>query len=390
MRIGIDATCWQNNRGYGRYVRSLLSTVVRLDERNQYTLFLDAPNGHGEPLPPQAEVQHVSGSAPTVEAASAQGHRSLRDMWRMSRALSVRGFDLLFFPTVYSYVPVLSRARKVLMIMDVIAEKFPHLTVPSFSNRLFWNAKVAVGRRQADALVTLSDHSRAGIVEHFRVVPDRVHVVGAASDPVFRHLDDPRPTPHLTALGLGDSGRTVAYVGGFSPHKNLGTLVTAFAEVAARPEFADVRLALVGEYRKEVFHSHSGAIRAQVDRLGLAERVVFTGYLPDEEVVVLLNRATVLALPSLLEGFGLPAVEAAACGCPVLATTASPLPRLLDEGGRFIDPLDGPGWAQAMAEVLSSSSLRQRMSAAALEASRHLTWEAAARQLLAVFDHVVA
>src|SRR5437868_15155127 len=118
MRIGVDATCWNNNRGYGRYVRSLLSNLVRLDNRNQYTFLIDTPNS-GEPFPTQAEVRHVSASAPTVEAASAQGHRSIRDMWRMSRAVSDRGFDLVFFPTVYSYVPVLSRARKVLMIMDV-------------------------------------------------------------------------------------------------------------------------------------------------------------------------------------------------------------------------------------------------------------------------------
>jgi glycosyltransferase involved in cell wall biosynthesis len=388
VRIAVDATCWQNNRGYGRYARSLLGTLVRLDTRNQYTFLLDGANGHEQTLPPQAEVRRVGASVPTVEAASANGHRSVGDMWRMSRAASARGFDLLFFPTVYSYVPVLSRARKVLMIMDVIAEKFPHLTVPGRLNRLFWKAKVALGRRQADALVTLSDHSRAGIVEHFRVAPERVRVIGAAPDPVFRVLEDPSPTPRLAALGLGGPGRTVAYVGGFSPHKNLTTLVTAFAAVAARPEFADVRLALVGEYQKEVFHSQYGAVRDQVERLGLAERVVFTGYLPDEEVVVLLNRATVLALPSLLEGFGLPAVEAAACGCPVLATTASPLPGLLGAGSLFLDPLDGPAWTQGLADVLSSEPLRERLRTGALEAARRLTWEAAARQLLAVLEEV--
>jgi glycosyltransferase involved in cell wall biosynthesis len=388
LRIAVDATCWQNNRGYGRYVRSLLSTLVRLDARNHYTFLVDSSNGHGQPLPPRAEVRRVGASVPAVEAASADGHRSVGDLWRMSRAASAPGFDLLFFPTVYSYVPVLSRARKVLMIMDVIAEKFPQLTVPGRLNRLFWKAKVAMGRRQADALVTLSDHSRAGIVEHFRVAPERVHVIGAASDPVFRVLEEAEPTPHLTALGLGGPGRTVAYVGGFSPHKNLTTLVSAFAAVAAGPEFADVRLALVGEYQKEVFHSQYATIRDQVERLGLAGRVVFTGYLPDEEVVVLLNRAVVLALPSLLEGFGLPAIEAAACGCPVLATTASPLPSLLGAGGLFLDPLDATAWARALADVLSSAPLRERMRAAALDAAPRLTWDTVARRILAVLDEV--
>jgi glycosyltransferase involved in cell wall biosynthesis len=168
----------------------------------------------------------------------------------------------------------------------------------------------------------------------------------------------------------------------------VATLVSAFAAIAMHKELADVRLILVGEYEKEVFHSQYDTLRQQVDSLGLASRVVFTGFLPDEELVVLLNRATVLALPSFLEGFGLTAIEAAACGCPVLATTASPLPSLLGEGGRFIDPQDGPAWGRHLLEVLSSEALRQRMRQAALTAARSLTWDAVGGKLLTVLEEV--
>ena len=84
-----------------------------------------------------------------------------------------------------------------------------------------------------------------------------------------------------------------------------------------------------------MFYSQAGTLRSQVQALDLAGRIIFTGFLPDDEVVVLLNRATALVLPSLMEGFGLPALEAAACGCPVVATTASPLPDVLGEGGNY-------------------------------------------------------
>src|SRR5262249_1944181 len=157
---------------------------------------------------------------------------------------------------IYSFVPVLSRAKKIVMIHDVIAEKFPDLTVPRRLGRWLWNAKVALGRRQADAIVTVSDHARQGIAEHFGIAPGRIHVVGEAGDPVFRVLDDPKATPRLEAQGLGGAGRLVAYVGGFGPHKNLTMLVEAFAAVTRRPEFADVTLVMVGEYAKEVFHSY--------------------------------------------------------------------------------------------------------------------------------------
>jgi len=389
MRIGVDATCWHNTRGYGRHARALLRSLVRRDRNSQFTFFLDAPD-NAEPFPPEADIRLIRASAPTVVAASAKGHRSLRDMWRMSRSMSAARMDVLLFPTVYSYVPLYTRAKKVVMIHDVIAEKYPRLTLPNRSARLFWKIKTALGRWQADALVTVSDHSRRGIIEHFKLPDWRVHVVGEASDPVFRVLDNTQPTARLQDLGLTGTGRTVVYVGGFSPHKNLETLVDVFAQVIQRQDFADVRLVLVGEYEKEVFHSYAGAIREQVESLGIAKRVVFTGYMADDDLVVLLNRATLLALPSFLEGFGLPAVEAAACGCPVLATTASPLPALLGDGGRFVDPGDRAGWAQALEEVLDSESLRQRMRQAGLAAARRLTWDAAAEQLMNVLRKVVA
>jgi glycosyltransferase involved in cell wall biosynthesis len=193
----------------------------------------------------------------------------------------------------------------------------------------------------------------------------------------------------MTELGIA-AGRVLVYVGGFSPHKNLETLVESFAAVVKQCDLADVKLVMVGEYRNEVFHSYYDIIRRQVDSLGLSPRVVFTGYLSDEELVVLLNRATALALPSLLEGFGLPAVEAAACGCPVVATTASPLPELLAGGGVFVDPLDHKGWENAILRVLRSEEVRKRLGEKGLAAAGRLTWDGAAKQLLAVIDKVVA
>lgn len=389
MRIGVDATCWQNKRGYGRQARSLLRAMVRLDTESRYVFFLDSPE-HSASLPPEAEVRLVRSSTPTVLAASSDGHRSIRDMWDMSRALSGSDLDLLFFPTVYSYVPVFSRAKKIVMIHDIIAETFPELTLPSRVARLFWKAKVTLGRWQADALVTVSDYSRQGILKQFKVAPDRVFVVGEASDPIFRVLEEPRLTPYLASLGITCNGRTIVYVGGFSPHKNLEALVAVFAGITSKGQFPDTSLVMVGEYKREVFHSYFGVIKQQIEDLGLTDRVLFTGFLPDDELVVLLNLSTVLVLPSLMEGFGLPALEAAACGCPVIATTASPLPSLLGEGGLYIDSSGSEDLRVALTRVLASENLRRRMREAGLFAASQLTWDGAARQMLSLIQKVGA
>ncbi len=388
MHIGVDATCWQNNRGYGRHARALLSALVHLDMGNQYTFFMDSTEGL-ESIPGKVQVQVVRTSVPSTIAASSTGHRSFRDMARMSRAVSSGDFDLLLFPTIYTYIPVFSRAKKIVIIHDVIAEHYAHLTLPTYRARLFWKTKVALGRWQADVIVTISDYSKQEILKRFKISPERVFVVGEASDPAFRLLEHPMLTPRLEALGLTQNGRSIVYVGGFSPHKNLESLVSTFAKVVSQKAFSDVRLFMVGEFKKEVFHSYFGTIKKQVDDLKISDRVIFTGYLPDEELVVLLNLSTVLVLPSLMEGFGLPAVEAAACGCPVIATTASPLPNLLGKGGLYVNPAEPRELEFALIRVLESEGLRRHMRETGLAATRQLTWDAAAREMMTVIQKVV-
>jgi glycosyltransferase involved in cell wall biosynthesis len=388
MRIAVDATCWHNRRGYGRHARALLRALVELDRENHYTLFLDSVE-EAEPTPPECEVRVLQSSVPTFRAASADGHRTLADMGRMSRALSASEFDMVLFPTIYSFVPVFSSARKLVMAHDIIAETFPKLTVPSARARLFWNIKVRLGYWQADALITVSEYSRLGILKYFKVNPRNLYVVSEAADPVFRKLDHPVPGPNLQRLGIDGSRRMAVYLGGFSPHKNLSALVAAFGRLAVRDEFADLQLVLVGDTTGDAFLTCVGALVEQIKALGLNDRVVFAGYLGDEDVVVLLNLATVLVLPSLMEGFGLPAVEAAACGCPVVATKESPLEGLLGEGCISI----GTGEeeiAEAMGSVLSSEELQIHMGARGLEAAGRLTWPAAARQMREVIRKVAA
>lgn len=389
MHIGVDATCWLNQRGYGRHARSLLTALVGLDRKNRYSFVVDSHEDLAG-VPDNVEIRRVQSRAPTVKAASADGRRSLVDMWRMSRAMSERSFDLVLFPTVYSFVPVLSRAKKVLMIHDVIAEKFPELTLPSRAGRWFWKLKVALGRRQADAVVTVSEHSRQGIADHFGMSPDRLYVVGEASDPVFRVVTDGARPERFQSSALDEKRHWIVYVGGFGPHKNLPMLVDVFAQLVRDSSANNVQLILVGDYRGEAFYSRYADLKRQVESLGLADRVIFPGFVSDEDLVWLLNRAVALVLPSLLEGFGLPAVEAAACGCPVVATTESPLPRLLGDGGIFVSPHDPAGWQEALSRVVKSAELRASMRAAGLAAAARLTWPAAASQMLAVLEGLAA
>jgi glycosyltransferase involved in cell wall biosynthesis len=365
----------------------LLSRLVQCDPENQYTFVVDSDE-QLEGIPAAAEIKIVRTNKPTAEAAAADGRRSAMDLVRMSWALSCQAFKIVLFPTAYSYVPVLSKARKVVVIHDVIAETFPHLTLPRRVGRIFWDAKLAASRWQADAIVTVSEYSRQGLARQFKLPLERIAVVGEASDTIFHPIESPPLTTRLRELGVSNQHRMIAYVGGFGPHKNLDALVTVFARLASRPGSSDLRLIMVGQTSGEAFYSHAELLKQRITELELTDRVIFTGFLPDSDLAVLLNLSTVLTLPSLMEGFGLPAVEAAACGCPVIATTSSPLPELLGDGGIYVDPTNWDELEDALNRVLASPELRRRMREAGRAAAAQLSWDAAALQMKRVLHEV--
>ena len=387
MRIGIDATSWFNTRGYGRQLRLLMNAVADLDKRNQYVLVFDSPVEFID-LPPGMSARFVQTSQRTVDAASAGSRRNLRDIWKMSRALSSTEFDIIFFPTVYSVVPVISRAMKILMIHDVIPERYPHLTLPSTKARWAWKIKSAVGRRQANAIITVSEYSRMRISETFRIKPEAISVVGEASAPVFRKSVSRKKGDLELLAGLPEDARIIVYVGGFGPHKNLRLLIECFARIIQDAAYSGLYLLMAGEDRHETFFTEIDVLRARIDELHITQKAIFTGYVSDEDLVQLYNQATLLVLPSLMEGFGLPAIEAAACGCPVVATGESAIPDVLGTAGKYFDPHNPAQLEQVLREVLSSDTVRQQMSEAGLKITSDITWETAAYQMLEVFEKI--
>lgn len=387
MHIGVDATCWSNRRGYGRFTRDVLNAALAIDRANQYVFFVDDESPEF-PFPPSVEIRRIPARVPTVRAAAADGSRSLRDLWAASRMMSREPLDIFFFPSVYSYVPLTSRVPKLVAVHDVISELYPDMLFPTLRSKLLWKAKLKMGCAQAALVLTVSEYSRRRLTELLGIPEKRLRVVSEASDPAFHPLKPPPWTEHLSRLGITLATRFVLYVGGISPHKNLRTLVDAFHEIQGQSDFGDLRLVLAGDYQGDVFHSCYQELSAYIQQLGLQERVIFTGYVDDHDLLGLLNVAQLLVLPSFCEGFGLPAVEAAACGTPVVVTTESPLPELLGGGAIAVPPEDRAGWSAALTRILRDDSLRSRMGQEALAAATRLSWQNSARQLLAVFDEV--
>lgn len=387
MKIGVDATSWTNRRGYGRYTRALLTAAVELDRRNEYTFFIDSECPEF-PLPAGVEVCRIATTVPTTQAAGADSHRSVADLWAVASAIRHARVDLIYFPTDYTYVPFFIGVPRLVTIHDTISQQFPQLVFPTLRSKIFYRAKIRSGIQQARLLITVSEFSRRQLVERLRIPQPRLRVVSEAADSIFQPAQSSSADHAFQRWSISPDARCLIYVGGFSPHKNLSMLLDVVCDLVERDAFRDLRLILVGDYSGDSFYSCYSELTKQVQRDGLQQHVLFTGRLEDEDLLVLLNRSHALVLPSFCEGFGLPAVEAAACGTPVLATTESPLPDLLGEGMMAVAPSDRAGWLHAIERVLTDAPLRQHMSQAALAAAGRLSWKNSAQQLLSVFDEV--
>ena len=390
MRIGVDACCWSNKRGYGRFTRELLKALIEVDQKNDYWFFVDEATASLNKFPEKVKVIVAPTRVTPTEAASSSGHRSLRDLWVMTRKVMKHDLDLFFFPTVYSYFPIMNQSKIVMTIHDMIPEQYPDEVFNSRKQRLFWKIKQYLAILQSHVICTVSEHSKQQIIKYCNMPESRIHVISEAPSTIFKVLPrDKQMEKVLRHYRLDLRERFLLHVGGISPHKNLRALIDVFHSLTINPMFSDVKLILVGDYQSDSFLSNYPALKQQLKQLRLDKKVVFTGFIDDVELAYLYNAATLLVFPSLQEGFGLPAIEAMACGTPVAASAVGSLPEVLGEAGRLFDPHNSAEMLEVIKNILSNDGLRQQMSHLGLIRVKQYDWDKAAKETLTVFNEIM-
>ncbi len=384
MRIGIDATCWANERGYGRFTREIVSAMPALAPADEFVCFLDRKSADLFRLTaPNVRPIVIDVREAPVVAASAAGRRRVSDILRMTRAVARQPLDVFLSPSVYTYFPLPLRLPVVITIHDAIPERFSALTFPSRRSRLFWRMKVRLALLQSRLVLTVSDHAANELVRVLGVARDKVRVALEAPSPEYRPSNsEAEVAAAAKRVGLPSGARWFVYVGGFNPHKNVPAIVRAHAALSKELGAAAPYLLLVGTRERDVFQTEGADIQAAIAAGGVSHLVIWTGFLEDEVLRDIHSGSLGLVLVSESEGFGLPAVEAAACGAPVIATTDSPLPELLAGGGIFIRPGDDAALFSAMRTLAADEKKRGELGIAALAAARKLTWDRGARAAL--------
>ena len=333
------------------------------------------------------QVRVDQGVAPT-QAASSESYRSPVDMLRFTRAVSREQLDVFFSPSVYTYFPLPPGLPALVTVHDAIAERFPELTLPSRRARLFWRAKVKLAIWQSRLVLTVSNYSARELVDVLAIPSERLRVALEAPAEAYRpstaaaDLDSARKR-----LQVPEDARWFVYVGGFNPHKRLDRIVRAHAKAAAQVKNPPY-LVLVGSADRDDFHKDVGAIKREIESAGTGDLVRWTGFVADDDLRHIHSGATAAVLVSESEGFGLPAIEAAACGAPVIATTESPLPELLEGGGIFVNPSDEAGLTAAMIRMLTDEPARRVMGERARQRTAELSWDRTAAAVLSAIHEV--
>ena len=366
MRIGIDARIVHYARGGIRnYVLRLLGALAELDVETDYYV-LHSRKDRDPPLPGK--------NLHPVACWTPSHHRLER--WTLGIEVARLGLDLLhstdFIP------PALGTRRSVITVHDLNFCHYPQfLTVESHR---YYNQQIEWAVRRADHILADSHATGSDLTSLLDVPPEKVTVVHLAANPAFRPLADADARRVAAKYGLEPG--YLLFVGTLEPRKNLPGLLQAYrllldAGVTAAP------LVLIGGkgwLYDEIFE--------QVGVLRLGGGVRFLHDVPDADLPGMYNAASVLATPSFYEGFGLPALEAMACGTPVVVADRASLPEVVGEAGLLVDPDDADDIAQALARVLTDEPLRVRMRELGLVQAGRFTWERAARATLAVYRQV--
>ena len=373
MFIGIDYTAAVRQRaGIGRYTRELVAALLALESPHQYVLFA-ATGGIGR------QTSSVKRQASSVKFRTIPiSDEWMARFWHRLRlpipVEAITGPLDVFYSPDFLLPPTRRSTRTLLTVHDLSFLRYPEAFVPKL--RRYLERLVPRSIARADVVLADSAATQADIVSLLGVPPDKVQVLYSGVHPCFRPEAELGERDRLQArYGIG--GRPyVLSVGTVQPRKNYIRLIHAFNQLTNQPTNQLLIAGGRGWLYQDIF--------AEAEKQGDSVRLL--GFVDEADLPALYRNAVLFAFPSLYEGFGLPVLEAMACGVPVVCSDASSLPEVAGDAALLVDPHDEDALAEAMARGLEETDLRREMITRGLAQAARFTWERAARQLVGMFD----
>lgn len=368
MRIGIDARLiYYSPGGIAEYVKHLVQALAEVDGEEEFVILYS-----------RKDSQHNLVAHPRFRRATlwTPSHHRLEG-FSLPLELSRLALDVLHSP---DFIPPPSNSfRSVITIHDLAFLLYPHFLTKE-SARYYGQIDQAV--RRADHIIAVSESTKRDTVRLLGVPERKISVIYEAADPIFQPMDAHEARRRLAEhYVLPD--RFILFVSTIEPRKNVITLLRALRQLKDHYRVPH-RLVLAG--RKGWLFDD---VFATVSELGLENECIFLGRVPTEHLLYLYNAADVLVHPAFYEGFGLPPLEAMACGTPVVVSNVSALPEVVGDAGLLVDPNDVDGLTVHIWRVLTDEALRANMIKRGLAKARQFSWNKAARETLEVYRKVV-
>lgn len=379
MRIAIDYTsAITQGAGIGRYTRGIVDALVELHSGDTFLLFSAAAPTPARPFPHDSAVEaRVIGFA-----GQAIGDRRMTILWhRLRLPLPVEMIagraDVMHGPD-FTLPPALAMPR-VVTIYDLAYLTHPQYAAPSLARYL--SVVVPRSLRRADAVIAISERTAADLVTYYAAPRERITVIPPGVDRSFA------PVTNVQALATIDARYRLEHplilaVGTIEPRKHYDQLIAAFAQARRQP--GGPRMLAIAGRRGWLYE---GVFRA-VEEYDVGGAVRFLEYVPDTDLAALYSTAEALAMPSAYEGFGIPVIEAMACGTPVICSDGGALPDVAGDAALVVPVGDIGQLADALVAVTSDGARRERMRVLGLNRASQFRWEHAARQHLEIYRHI--
>ncbi|HEX4348382.1 MAG TPA: glycosyltransferase family 1 protein [Vicinamibacterales bacterium] len=369
MYIAFDGTTLRPGRtGVGYYTEHLLHHLVQEGQGDEVVVVSNRPVDTTRPLPSRVRVDAPSSRVPRLVWMQTLAPRALRRLHP----------DIAHFTN--GMVPLASPVPTVVTIHDMSLTMYPRFHP---SRRVLLNRPlVDLAARRADAIITVSQSAKRDIMKVYGLPADRVHVVHEAAAPSFTRVDDVAALARVRKQhGLPE--RFILYVGTIEPRKNLPRLIEAFAKRHLSGDLPHT-LVCAGPYGWL-----SRDLEALLDRLKIRHAVHFAGYLPFDDLPALYSLAEMFVFPSLYEGFGLPVIEAMACGVPVVTGDVAALNEVGGQAVERVGSLDADSLGDAMTSLAGDRARREELTRLGLERAQTFSWQRAARETLDVYKYAI-
>jgi len=365
MRIGLDVRKI-NDFGIGTYIQNLVKYLLEMDKQNQYFLFFNHRDIENYSYPKE-QVMKLINNSPKY---------SIREHFSLSH--QAKKYDIQLFHEPHYTLPYFLECKKVVSIHDLIHLKFPQ-NLPA--KKAYIYAKFMIGQavKKSDKILAGSENTKNDVMEIFKTNQRKIEVIYYGVDEIFKPINDQNVLENFrNKYKLPD--KYILYSGSVRKHKNLENALKAYAML--KDKSYDLVLAGVGLQNQKV-------LEPMLKELKITEKVKIIPFLDYAELALLYNSAAVLFFPTLYEGFGLPVLEAMACGIPVVSSNNSSIAEVSGDAAVLVYPANLKEMAEALEKVLAETSLRQRMISLGLERAKIFTWKKTAEKTLRIYQELL-